>query len=269
MPYVASSRRGVGIDPKTTSAADIRAALDKAGRGDAGPGGMFQGESGTSIVSALHEIASGADEATVSGLRPDLAQYGGTTDVSFIWGDSKKGILHIGSKRGLGTVIRVIRAVELGNVTKFIEAKKTIHVEHDGAEAVLSLDEHGSKKTWLLTGWEIGKPDARGEVGTHSTAMQGTPTFSRDALGAGLRDIISLNNGPVTGKIGGSDLLQSAPAGARGSFRVEDGRAIISLFAKADASTFLHETGHKWLFDLIADGERPGAPQALRARSRA
>ena len=42
----------------------------------------------------------------------------------------------------------------------------------------------------MLTGWEEGKPDAGGEVGTRSAATQSTPTFSRDALGAGLDSIL-------------------------------------------------------------------------------
>jgi hypothetical protein len=50
----------------------------------------------------------------------------------------------------------------------------------------------------------------------------------------------------------------------RGKITLEDGRAIITLFAKADLSTFLHETGHLWLDEMVQDAARPDAPQGIR-----
>jgi hypothetical protein len=50
----------------------------------------------------------------------------------------------------------------------------------------------------------------------------------------------------------------------RGSVRFEDGRAVISLFEKSDLSTVIHEMGHVWLEELVADAARPEAPQQLR-----
>lgn len=79
-----------------------------------------------------------------------------------------------------------MRAVALGDVERHSSVKKTINLAYWPGRAVLSLDEHGQRKTWLLTGWEEGKPDAAGEVRTRSGAMQNAPTFSRDELGAGL-----------------------------------------------------------------------------------
>ncbi|QBI04137.1 hypothetical protein [Pseudoduganella albidiflava] len=38
--------------------------------------------------------------------------------------------------------------------------------------AILPLDEHGQQKTWLLTGWEEGKPDGVGGVGAQSSTTQ-------------------------------------------------------------------------------------------------
>jgi hypothetical protein len=142
------------------------------------------------IVNAAREIQHGADEAVAVNLRPDLAQYGGSPDVHLVWGDSKKGLVHIGSKRSIDVISRVLETVAVGADVKYIAPKKTVRISHEGTTAVLSLDEHGKQKTWLLTGWEEGEPDASGEVGTQSTATQGTPTFSRDALGAGLDSIL-------------------------------------------------------------------------------
>ncbi len=151
----------------------------------------------TSVISALQKIAGGSEEETIHGLRNDLEQYGGTNDITFPWGDKKKGIYHIAYRRGLDTLLHVIDAVTDGKITKFVSEKKTIHIEKDGFEAVLSLDEHGEKKSWLLTGWEIGVPDAIGEVSTHSDATQPKPTFSRQELGAGLENIISQETSDV------------------------------------------------------------------------
>lgn len=44
---------------------------------------------------------------------------------------------------------------------------------------------------------------------------------------------------------------------------VRNGRNIIRLFEKADASTFFHETGHQWLEELFGDAAHPDAPKEL------
>ena len=90
----------------------------------------------------------------------------------------------------------VPRAVAIGAQVQYVPAKKTVRMTHEGMVAVLSLDENGKRKTWLLTGWEEGKPDARGEVGTRTAATQPGPTFSRTEL-AGFLDTIAAPGGPV------------------------------------------------------------------------
>lgn len=52
---------------------------------------------------------------------------------------------------------------------------------------------------------------------------------------------------------------------ATGKARIQDGRTIITLFRRADASTFVHETGHQWLEDLLKDSRDTAAPDQLRA----
>ncbi|GBR75359.1 hypothetical protein NO2_0040 [Candidatus Termititenax persephonae] len=84
-----------------------------------------------------------------------MDEYEGTNDVTFIYGDEKKGLKHIEDKHGKDVIPKVVDAVVYGEIKKYVRAKKTIHLEKDGYEAVLSLDEYGKKKTWLLTGWEI------------------------------------------------------------------------------------------------------------------
>lgn len=59
---------------------------------------------------------------------------------------------------------------------------------------------------------------------------------------------------------------KGGPAGsARGKTVLKDGRATITLFGKADASTFVHETGHSWLNELVQDAKDERAPADLAA----
>ena len=56
----------------------------------------------------------------------------------------------------------------------------------------------------------------------------------------------------------------SGLTGPRGSIQFSDGSAVISLFAKADSSTLIHESGHAWLEELVADGSSEDAPRQLK-----
>lgn len=51
----------------------------------------------------------------------------------------------------------------------------------------------------------------------------------------------------------------------RGKIRLSDGRAVISLMRDANASTFIHETGHAWLEELLRDTRDTRAPADLVA----
>ena len=52
----------------------------------------------------------------------------------------------------------------------------------------------------------------------------------------------------------------------QGKIRIRQGmRSAITLFKDADASTFMHETGHDWLEKLMADAQHEAAPPDLRA----
>lgn len=52
---------------------------------------------------------------------------------------------------------------------------------------------------------------------------------------------------------------------ARGKIRLasDDSQAIITLFKRADASTFIHETGHAWLDEMERFAKADDAPQSL------
>ncbi|GHV44126.1 hypothetical protein AGMMS49546_27590 [Spirochaetia bacterium] len=145
----------------------------------------------TAVEAAITEIVNGAEESTAKGIRPDLEQYGGTGDVTFIWGDKKKGLYHIGYRRGPEVVGNVIKAVIMGKIVRNSEIKKTVTLADNEYEAVLSLDLHGTNQTWLLTGWKENAPDETGEVSTQSGTTQIGPMFSRSDLGAGTYKILS------------------------------------------------------------------------------
>lgn len=142
------------------------------------------------VKDALQKIADGAEEATVKNLRDDLETYGGTNDVTFVYGDEKKGLFHIADKHGgMKTLMKVLDAVVDGDITRYSAGNKTLVVAKNGYEAVLSLDENGKKKTWLLTGFDTKiSPDAEREVRATLKATQHEPILSRQVLGAGLND---------------------------------------------------------------------------------
>ena len=50
-----------------------------------------------------------------------------------------------------------------------------------------------------------------------------------------------------------------------GKINLNDGRAVITLFGDADASTFLHETGHAWLEEMMRDAADPDATAQMKA----
>ncbi len=231
---VIESNEAVTRYRNTRKAADIAAAYGRA-------------------VEAVEHIMDGADESVIKNARDDISQYGGSNDVALVWGNSKKGIAHIGEKRGGEVVGNVIRAVVEGDVVKFVEAKKTLHIEWNGYEAVLSLDENGNRKTWLLTGWHQNRPDASGEVGAQSGATHTRPTFSRSDMGAGLDVILaqrdeSVNDSNVRYRV-------SAPEQGR---VFEDAKKVSEEMKEAKKEVSMPATVGKVLEDVASaeNGER-------------
>lgn len=50
----------------------------------------------------------------------------------------------------------------------------------------------------------------------------------------------------------------------KGSLTLRNGKNLLKLFSTADASTFVHETGHQWLEELKQDAEHPQAPESIK-----
>lgn len=61
------------------------------------------------------------------------------------------------------------------------------------------------------------------------------------------------------------DVTVNYGQGRRGSIEIRNTKNLIRLFAKADASTFMHETGHDWLERLAKDALDPEAPEHYSA----
>lgn len=91
-----------------------------------------------------------------------------------------------------------------------------------------------------------------------------------------LKDYDMRENDRQVGKIWYAPLTDKAKAalgegvelfqGTRGKIRLatDDAKATITLMKNANASTFIHETGHHWLDELEKDAAHPLAPQDLR-----
>lgn len=96
-----------------------------------------------------------------------------------------------------------------GNVERFSEKKQTVTLKNGNYEALLSLNRHTNKVTWLLTGWDVRTDpkeekreylkkkglasDERGKICTIHSPTQTRPILCRPCLGANqdLKDIIN------------------------------------------------------------------------------
>lgn len=154
------------------------------------------------LIKAVETLSKG-EEVEVKDIRDDLEQYGGTNDVTIKYGKNNAknkgfGIAHIAGKHGQEAVAKVLQTVVRGEVRRFVKENKRVFLQHDGYEAVLSLDDGGKKKTWLLSGYDIDEakekkktPGEDSEVSTQSVPTQHNPTFGRAMLVAGVIDSLT------------------------------------------------------------------------------
>jgi hypothetical protein len=57
---------------------------------------------------------------------------------------------------------------------------------------------------------------------------------------------------------------QGGDAGPRGRIALSENKAVIDLFRNRDASTFMHESGHLWLDEMVRDAADASAPQQIK-----
>lgn len=78
-----------------------------------------------------------------------------------------------------------------------------------------------------------------------------------------LRDAPEIRKGRESSPVSaGKTLMQKAKGRIR--LATDNAKAAISLMKTADASTFVHETGHHWLDELMRDVQHEHAPQLLK-----
>jgi hypothetical protein len=78
-------------------------------------------------------------------------------------------------------------------------------------------------------------------------------------LGTDVQDLYSKEAPDIQGAVSGG-----RAGAAAGKTTVGKATKIITLFNKADTSTFIHETGHQWLEDLLKDASDDRAPDQLK-----
>lgn len=85
---------------------------------------------------------------------------------------------------------------------------------------------------------------------------------------AATRPVAALTGEEIAPRGAGVEALRQpdgGSAGLRGSIRLAEGRAIITLFGQRNLSTLLHEMGHLWLDEAIRGAGRADAPAAMKA----
>lgn len=121
------------------------------------------------------------------------------------------------------------------------------------------LDEEGRPPSPLDT------PAHEGEPVDEEAAPEG---LDRSEAGRGSDESGGALNQNIAPDDDGINLSVSAPGGGRlkrGQIRFVQGRKpVITLARDANASTFIHETGHQWLEELMRDAEHPLAPDVLK-----
>lgn len=118
---------------------------------------------------------------------------------------------------------------------------------HSGAQIeVFAKKDLAEKHAWKLNNaTNESRAKNAGVIGRqHSLAI--TPQMKEAALGQGF------------------PLFQNASKDPQGSFTTRDGKPLIRLFERANASTFLHESGHVFFTFMSEQAQQPHAPEALR-----
>jgi hypothetical protein len=121
--------------------------------------------------------------------------------------------------------------VDVGLVKDLLIASKN----EDGAFSLLSKpDKNGQSKSYEF------KPHEGLSKGASVDFMEATAGLSKD------RELAQIKRGKIT---------------------LRDGNAkpVITLFKDANASTFIHETGHHWLEELMKDSQHAKAPAGFCA----
>lgn len=189
---------------------------------------------------------------------------------------------------------------ENGDRPLYAETKVRIFGEDYPVSVVLSKEGisisgmHGDESWEYMAGREEATPEEWGSAEAAKAAVMAmwndersglwesmTPIHGLDWLSSDTMDLIGpvpdkavameVQGVPITEPMKVSVMKSGQPlfqAGggkdAKGQITFGAGRIDIALLEKADLSTFIHETGHLYLNELIEDALTPGVPQQLR-----
>ena len=164
-------------------------------------------------ATAMDRVIAEQEDVPEAMSRPDVGP------ISFLWGepgDSSQefsdghGVSHIIARRnwegndGEQVARKMVEVLAYGTVDREYgpEKARRVDIKYDGRKAVLSLFRHGSRETWLLTGYELSDnekaSDGAGEAYDSSGPTRTGPTRYRPDAGAEAGD-------STTGADGSSD----------------------------------------------------------------
>lgn len=159
-------------------------------------------------LSALERLSNGEEEVEGAMRRDELAQMGGTAEISFIWGKpghltdkgrykGGEGFQKIVEKHGIDDAIKVIETIAKGTIGEPYGADggRRVDIDLKDHHTTVSLYRFGESKSWVLTGYTIDKnADAKGRGSDLSNATQNDPIRTRAELGAALKSAAKLRN---------------------------------------------------------------------------
>lgn len=226
----------------------------------------------TAAIAKLHELQAG--EAIAALHHPEAG------DIDLIWGSE-------GAKRQQGFGVaklfkwhpEVLDDLQgyLAAMVKVAENDNTIQLESPTHHATIRRNWKGDPKVWLLTAFHkrgsqstertVDVPGGpKGLAGRQAPLPDGEPRNTIDQA----RGEVKQNDGQTLDQplvIGGARARTSGGAAGRKRGAITfspDGQITISLFQKADMSTFLHESGHAFLRIMADLAAHPNATEQLR-----
>ena len=167
------------------------------------PNRKFIKERQRRLLKALEGLKEN-EEVIVRHVRDDLTKYANTNDLILKYGEADEngdgfGLKHIIKKHGKDAFAGIVNAIIEGDIIEHHQQGKRLIIVHKGYKVILSLDDNGKKKVWLLSGYKIdpqkqknkNTQDEISEISTQSDPTQCGPTFWRPTLVACVIDSLT------------------------------------------------------------------------------
>lgn len=278
----------LGIDAKTTSTAEIRAALAKGaeGRQFAQPGEPVAHLTGEEIAPAgatLADLRTAARDFYANHLAGRSVENPTLGKIEFSNRGLGKAISSSANPLKLQAFAAVEDVLKNGTVvrsepnsapgkTRAIVAYHYVEapVEIGGTvhRVGVTVEEHADGKLY----YNHNLPDQRYFQGAQGED-HASPGRLADSRAPGAAGAVLPDTGPRPPEESVAEpadrlnlnLGQPDGSGLRGSIQLGDGQAIITLFGQRNLSTLLHESGHLWLDEMTRDAAREDPPEQIKA----